>query len=81
VLAEGEAQAIIEIGKKIGGNNSYLELQRIKYACEVAKILGRSRNRIFLQSDTLLLNLHEPLKHLEIAQGTNVVPNTPELVA
>lgn len=64
MLAEGEAKAIRRIGEKIGGNTAYLELQRIKMATEVAKILGRSRNRIFLQSDTLLLNLHEPLKHI-----------------
>merc|ERR1712150_308686 len=68
VLAEGEAAAIREIGQKIGGNTAYLELQRIKYATEVAKILARSRNRVFLQSDTLLLNLHQPLWHLSSAQ-------------
>jgi len=63
VLAEGEAAAIKEIGQKIGGNTAYLDLQRIKMATEVARVLGRSRNRVFLQSDTLLLNLHEPLRH------------------
>merc|ERR1711957_903882 len=42
VLAEGEASAIKQVGEKIGGNTAYLELQRIKIATDVARILGRS---------------------------------------
>jgi len=34
---------------------------RVKIAVDVAKVLARARCRVFLQSDTLLLNLHEPI--------------------
>lgn len=61
VWAEGEAQAIKDVGERIGTNYAYLDLIRIQKAMDVAKILGQSRNRVFLSSDTLLLNLHDPL--------------------
>jgi len=60
--AKGEAQAIKNVGEMIGTNYAYIDLQRIERAKEVAKILAQSRNRVFLGSDTLLLNLHDPIK-------------------
>jgi len=34
-----------------------LELRRIEAAREIATIMSRSRNRVFLEADTLLMNL------------------------
>lgn len=36
---------------------AFLELRRIEAAREISTILSRSRNRIFLEADTLLMNL------------------------
>jgi hypothetical protein len=40
VWAEGEAQAIKDVGERIGTNYAYLDLIRIQKAMEVAKILS-----------------------------------------
>jgi len=36
---------------------AYIDLRRIEAAREIAKLLGQSRNRVYLDSDSLLLNL------------------------
>ena len=36
---------------------AFLDLRRVEAAREIATIMGKSRNRIFLEADTLLLNL------------------------
>jgi prohibitin 2 len=47
-------------------NPAYIELKRIEAAREIAKMLGQSRNKVYLDSDTLLLNLTSGLdKNLE----------------
>jgi len=35
----------------------FLELERIKAATKIAAIVGRGQNRVFLESDTLMMNL------------------------
>ena len=61
VWAEGESQAIRDVGSRLGTSTAYLDLMRVKIAVDVAKVLQRSRCRVFLQADTLLLNLHQPI--------------------
>ncbi len=36
---------------------AYIELERIQAAKEISALMGRSRNRLFLEADTLLMNL------------------------
>ena len=36
---------------------AFLDLRRVEASREIATIMGKSRNRIFLEADTLLLNL------------------------
>ena len=36
---------------------AYIELERISAAKEISQLMGRSRNRLFLEADTLLMNL------------------------
>lgn len=35
----------------------FLELERIKAASKIAGIIARGQNRVFLESDTLMMNL------------------------
>jgi prohibitin 2 len=35
----------------------FLELKRIEAARNIAKIIGEGQNRVFLDSDTLMMNL------------------------
>jgi len=62
VWANGEAQAIRDVGSRLGSSTAYLDLMRVKIAVDVAKVLQRSRCRVFLQADTLLLNLQQPIQ-------------------
>jgi hypothetical protein len=42
-------------------NPAYIELKRIEAARRIARILAQSRNRVFLDSETLLLNIVNPI--------------------
>jgi len=57
IKAQGEAKSAELIGKAISNNPGFLELRRIDAARAVAKNIALSQNKIFLASDTLMLNL------------------------
>lgn len=57
IKAQGEAQAAALYGESLKDNPAFIELRRIEVSKEIADVLGHSRNRIFLESDTLMLNL------------------------
>lgn len=59
VRAEGEAKAAEMIGKAIVNNPGFLELRKIENAREIASIVAQSKNRVFLEADTLLLNVQD----------------------
>ena len=59
IKAQGEASSAELIGKTM--NPPYIELKRIDAARRIADTLSMSRNRAFLDSDTLLLNLATPM--------------------
>lgn len=47
-------------------NPAYIDLKRIEAAREISKMLGQTRGKIYLDSDSLLLNLTQGLdKNLE----------------
>lgn len=58
-----KAQAEIESAKMYGAamqsNPVYLEMQRIDASKKISKIIGNGQNRVFLEADTLLMNLTE----------------------
>jgi prohibitin 2 len=58
VKAQGEAKAAEMIGKSIMNNPGFLELRKIENAREIASIISNSKNRVFLNAETLLLNVH-----------------------
>lgn len=57
IKAQGEARAAKLLGESMAKSPAFLELRRIEASREIAKVMARSRNRVFLESDTLLLNL------------------------
>lgn len=55
--AEGEAQAAKLIGEAVQKNPAFLDLRRIEAARDISHIISRGSNRIFLNSESLLLNV------------------------
>lgn len=55
--AKGEAKSAELFGIAMQDNPAYLELQRIEAAKEIAKRLGRSNNKVYLDADSLFMNL------------------------
>lgn len=45
------------MGPAIGKSGAYVQIKRIEAARDIADSLSKSRNRAYLDSDTLLLNL------------------------
>ena len=57
IRATGEAKAAEFFGKSMQESPAYIDLKRIEAAREISKMLGQSRNKVYLDSDSLLLNL------------------------
>jgi len=57
IAAEGEAKAAQLVGEAMRRNPVFAELRRIDAARQVAHVLSNSHNRIFLNSDSLLVNM------------------------
>lgn len=56
LLAQGEAESARLIGQAMKQNPGFLMLRRLEAAKNISKILSTSKNRVFLDSDILLLN-------------------------
>lgn len=63
IRAQGEAQSAKLIGQAIQNNPAFLTLRKIEAAREIASTVAGSQNRVFLNSDSLLLNLAEMEMH------------------
>lgn len=63
IRAQGEAQSAKLIGQAIQNNPAFLTLRKIEAAREIANTVASSQNRVFLNSDSLLLNLAEMEMH------------------
>ncbi|KAF8060291.1 PHB6 [Scenedesmus sp. PABB004] len=59
VRAQGEAQSARLIGQAVQQNPAFLTLRKIEAARDVAATIAGSSNRVFLNADSLLLNLGE----------------------
>jgi prohibitin 2 len=57
IRAQGEAQSAKMIGEAIQNNPAFLTLRKIEAARDIANTIAQSQNRVFLNSDSLLLNL------------------------
>ncbi|KAJ3045486.1 Prohibitin-2, subunit of the prohibitin complex (Phb1p-Phb2p) [Rhizophlyctis rosea] len=59
VKAEGEAKSAVLIGDAVKNAPGFLELRKLDTAREIASTVANSTNRVFLDSDALLLNTAE----------------------
>eukprot|EP00123_Amoebidium_parasiticum_P015468 comp22986_c0_seq1/m.36593 comp22986_c0_seq1/g.36593 ORF comp22986_c0_seq1/g.36593 comp22986_c0_seq1/m.36593 type:complete len:297 (-) comp22986_c0_seq1:459-1349(-) len=59
VKAEGVAKSAELIGKQVRENPGFLQLRKIEAAVKVAHVLSNSNNRVFLDSNALLLNVND----------------------
>lgn len=59
VKAQGEAQSAKLIGEAIQANPAFLTLRKVEAAREIAHTVSQSQNKVFLNADSLLLNLGE----------------------
>jgi len=57
IHAQGEAAAAEMIGKAMQKNPAFAEIRRIEAAREIAHVVANSPNRVYLNSDALLMNL------------------------
>ncbi|EGF82241.1 hypothetical protein BATDEDRAFT_19096 [Batrachochytrium dendrobatidis JAM81] len=59
VKAEGEAKSAELIGDAIKNSPGFLELRRLDTARDIATTIANSNNRVFIDSDGLLLNVRD----------------------
>ena len=57
VRAEGEAQSAKMLSETIRERPEFLQLRKIEAAREIAQIMSKSQNRVYLNSDSLMLSL------------------------
>ena len=56
---QGEAKSAQLIGQAIANNPAFITLRKIEAAREIAHTISNSANKVYLNSDDLLLNLQE----------------------
>jgi len=56
VKAEGEAQSAKMISEAVQANPAFIQLRKLEASRDIAAIVARSQNRVFLNSDALLFN-------------------------
>ncbi|EEF44359.1 prohibitin-1, mitochondrial [Ricinus communis] len=59
IRAEGEATSAQLIGQAIANNPAFITLRKIEAAREIAHTIANSANKVFLNSEDLLLNLQK----------------------
>ncbi|KAL0403605.1 UNVERIFIED_CONTAM: Prohibitin-1, mitochondrial [Sesamum radiatum] len=59
IRAQGEAKSAQLIGQAIANNPAFITLRRIEASKEISHTIAASSNKVYLNSDELLLNLHE----------------------
>lgn len=57
VQAQGEARAAELVGKAVKENPGFLELRKIDAAREIAQVVAQSSNRVYLNANSLLLDV------------------------
>ena len=57
IKAEGEAKAATMVGNAVVNNPGYLELRQLDAAQQISKIMAESNNKVYLDSNALLLNI------------------------
>ena len=55
--AKGEAESAELIGQAVKKNPGFMNLRRIDAARDIADVVSQSNNKVYLNADSLLLNL------------------------
>ncbi|XP_047947776.1 prohibitin-1, mitochondrial-like [Salvia hispanica] len=59
IRAQGEAKSAQLIGQAIANNPAFITLRRIEASKDISHTVATSTNKVYLNSDELLLNLHD----------------------
>ncbi|CAA2949722.1 prohibitin-1, mitochondrial [Olea europaea subsp. europaea] len=59
IRAQGEAKSAQLIGQAIANNPAFITLRRIEASREISHTIANSNNKVYLNSDDLLLNLQD----------------------
>jgi len=59
IKAQGEAQSAELIGSALKNNPTYIYLRQLEAAKDIASTMSKSENKLYIDSDTLLLNVSE----------------------
>jgi prohibitin 2 len=59
IRAQGEAQSATLIGQAMQNNPAFITLRKIEAAREISSTIAQANNRVFLNADSLLLNLSD----------------------
>merc|ERR1711871_834965 len=57
IKAQGEAESAVLLGKAMARDPGFVELRRIQAAKEIAGLMSRSGNKMYLDADTLMVNV------------------------
>jgi prohibitin 2 len=57
IRAQGVSKSAELVGEAIKKNPAFVQLRRLDAAKEIATVISRSNNKVYLNSDSLLLNL------------------------
>lgn len=59
MVLQGEAKSAQLIGQAIANNPAFITLRKIENAREIAHTMSKAANKVYLNSDGLLLNLQD----------------------
>ena len=62
IKAQGEAKAAEMVGRAVAGNPGFVQLRRIETAKEIAHAVAASGNTVYLNSESLLLNVQNDMQ-------------------
>lgn len=70
IKAQGEATSAELIGKAVADNPGFVQLRKIDAAKNVATTISGSANKVFLDANSLMLNLMSSDNDAEVTKGT-----------
>jgi len=71
IKALGEANAARTVGEAVKADSSYIELRQMEAARAIAETVSRSQNKVYLDADSLLLNIFTVNDRLNDSQHNN----------
>ena len=74
IKAQGEATSAELIGKAIANNPGFIELRKIDAARAVASTVAKSQNKVYLDADSLMLNLMDEASVARVIKQGSVRP-------